>query len=301
MAVAVSGGEYAVSRGRETLLADPRAIQVDWKSNLSRGGRPVVDAELKSLARSMLTTDAPGDSEEGSSGQIEPIICRRDDQKRPVIVAGYRRLAAGLWLLENGHPEFQIRFDVRECNDAEAALLNIEENAQRLELEPLQLARAVKKLSDLYNMPLKAVANRLKKSANWLRQITELLDLPSEIKKSVEAGKTSTNAALELTRLHPDDRESVHREAKEQSHKGKVRAAAVRQVAVERGVTGPKPRTTRQFRDWLEQRIRPGEHPDSKQLAIAIRNYLDGKPKSEERLNSTWDAKLAPTDEPVEA
>ncbi len=287
MAVATKNGEYKVASARESYFVDPRGILVDWSKNLSRGGvRPKIDADLKGLGRSML-------SEDGGGGQLEPILCQPDEDGEPKVVVGYRRLAAALWLVESGEaPDFKVRFElIDSMSDSELAFTNIEENIQRLDLEPIQLAKAVKSLGDEYDMSMTAIAKRLRKSANWLRQVVEVLDLPEEIQREVEEGNTSINAAIELTKVAPEDRKAVHREAK--THKGKVKAAAVKAAAAERGSAGPKPRTTNHLRIWLDQRTAAGEPKPSKTFAKAFLNFLDGKPKSEERLAETWDRMFA--------
>ncbi len=287
MAVASTNGDsYKVASARESFFIDPRGILVDWSRNLSRGGiRPRVDSDLKGLARSML-------AEDGGVGQQHAILCQPGDGG-PEIIAGYRRLAAALWLVESGEaPDFKIRFEsIDSMSDAEVALTNVEENLQRLDLEPVQLAKAVRSLGDEYGMSMTAIAKRLRKSANWLRQVVEVLDLPEEIQREVESGNTSINAAIELTKVAPEDRKAVHKEAK--THKGKVKAAAVKAAAAERGSAGPKPRTTNQLRIWLDQRTAAGEPKPSKTFAKAFLNFLDGKPKSEERLAETWDRMFA--------
>ncbi len=286
--MASTNGDYKVASARESFFIDPRGIKVDWTRNLSRGGvRPRIDSDLKGLAKSML-------AEDGGVGQQHAILCQPGDGG-PEIIAGYRRLAAALWLVESGEaPDFKIRFEsIDSMSDAEVALTNVEENLQRLDLEPVQLAKAVRSLGDEYGMSMTAIAKRLRKSANWLRQVTEVLNLPEEIQREVEEGNTSINAAIELTKVAPEDRREVHREAKSKSAKGKTKAAAVKEAAAERGSAGPKPRTTHQLRIWLDQRTAAGEPAVSKKFAKTFLAYLDGKPKSEEKLAAVWDEMFA--------
>jgi hypothetical protein len=76
MAFTAETGEHKVTRS-DIFLVDPRALIVDWRKNLSRNGEePPVDEALKELALDMLPKKGQGDSEEGSSGQLNPILTR---------------------------------------------------------------------------------------------------------------------------------------------------------------------------------------------------------------------------------
>ena len=56
---------------------DPEALVVDWRKNLSRNGEePPVDEALIELAKDMMPKKGQGDGEEGTSGQLNPILVR---------------------------------------------------------------------------------------------------------------------------------------------------------------------------------------------------------------------------------
>ena len=55
----------------------PRRVIVDWRKNLSRNGEePPVDQALMDLARDMMPKKGQGNTEDGSSGQLNPILVR---------------------------------------------------------------------------------------------------------------------------------------------------------------------------------------------------------------------------------
>src|SRR5262249_40566050 len=76
MAFTAETGDHKVTRS-DIFLVDPRALVVDWKKNLSRNGEePPVDEALVELAKDMMPKKGQGDSEDGSSGQLNPILTR---------------------------------------------------------------------------------------------------------------------------------------------------------------------------------------------------------------------------------
>jgi len=63
--------EYDKPTKSDIFMVDPRALEVDWSQNVSRGMcRPPIDDELIELARSMVPTD------DGANGQRNPIIVK---------------------------------------------------------------------------------------------------------------------------------------------------------------------------------------------------------------------------------
>ena len=88
--------------------------------------------------------------------------------------------------------------------DAEAALVNLSENIQREDPRPIQLAHAVRALTEDYGLTMKQVAGRLKRSEAWLSNLLSLVMLPASIQESVANGKTPVSAAIELTKLPTD-------------------------------------------------------------------------------------------------
>src|SRR3954468_1055975 len=205
MAFTAETGEHKVTRS-DIFLVDPRALVVDWRKNLSRNGEePPVDDALIELARDMMPKKGQGDTEEGTSGQLNPILARPLSDRRLEVVGGFRRMRAALWLIESGTcADFKIKYVVSRLSDAEAALINLSENIQREDPKPIQLAHAVRALTEDYGLTLKQVAGRLKRSETWLSNLLNLVMLPSNIQASVASGQTPVSAAMELVKLPTD-------------------------------------------------------------------------------------------------
>ena len=132
MAFTANTGDEKVTRS-DVFLVSPKALVVDWRKNLSRNGEePPVDDALIELARDMMPKQGQGDAEDGSAGQLNPILTRPLPDRRLEVVGGFRRMRAALWLVESGTcPDFQVKYVVSRLSDAEAALVNLSENLQR--------------------------------------------------------------------------------------------------------------------------------------------------------------------------
>src|SRR6516162_10326700 len=202
MAFTADTGDHKVTRS-DIFLVDPRALIVDWRKNLSRKGEePPVDDALIELAKDMLPKKGQGDTEDGTSGQLNPILVRPLSDRRLEVIGGFRRMRAALWLIESGTcPDFRVKYIISRLSDAEAALVNLSENIQREAPKPIQLAHAVRALSEDYGLSMKQVAGRLKRSEAWLSNLLDLVMLPTPIRESVANGKTPVSAALELTKI----------------------------------------------------------------------------------------------------
>lgn len=258
---------------------------IDWHKNIARGGEePTVDEALISLARDMKPRTI-SEAEGGSSGQLNPVLVRMLPDRRLELIGGFRRTRAAIWLIESGECiDFKLKYSLVKMNDGEAALANICENIQREDPKPLQLAHAVRSLTEDYGLNMKEIADRLKRGEKWLAQLVELVTLPKKIQNEIASGKLAVSAGLELTKVAPADQIKVFDEAK--SANGKVTASAVKDRVREQR-EGPTPRSAKHVREFME--IRTGKGEAGAGLARAILGFLEGKPKSEQRLESEWD------------
>jgi ParB-like chromosome segregation protein Spo0J len=198
-------------------------------------------------------------------------------------------MRAALWLIESGTcPDFKIKYVVSRLSDAEAALINLSENIQREDPKPIQLACAVRALTEDYGLSMKQVAGRLKRSEAWLSNLLNLVMLPASIQESVANGKTPVSAAIELTKLPTDKQMETFNDLAASGER--VTAAKVRQKRQETheatGEGGPVPRSLKQLRAFLEAKTGPAD-PGHK-LATYLLDYLAGK-RSDEQMVRYWD------------
>ncbi|MCW2950423.1 MAG: ParB domain protein nuclease, partial [Thermoleophilia bacterium] len=202
--------------------------------------------EIQELARSirevgLLTPlivrpwDTAGDADGPLPKTAEPDV----EQYR--LIAGHRRLAALNALLDAGVLHFNsATCEVREgLSDAEYYALMLTENVQRVALEPVQAARALRLLLDL-NRDLDAgsLAKSLGLKPSWAQTHLKLLDLPSEVLERVESGDLSVTIADLLRKGQAagriDEQKMVDLAAKVAS--GEITKAQVRNEA------GPAPK-----------------------------------------------------------
>jgi ParB/RepB/Spo0J family partition protein len=241
----------------------------------------------------MMPKKGQGDSEDGTSGQLNPILTRPLPDRRLEVVGGFRRMRAALWLVESGVcVEFKVKYIVSRMSDAEAALVNLSENIQREDPKPIQLAHAVRSLTEDYGMTLREVGGRLKRSESWLNNLLSLVMLPSGIQASVASGQTPIAAALELVKLPGDQQVAVFDALAKGGEKitaSKVKAKR-QEVHEATGEGGPVPRTLKQLKAFLESKSGPAD--PGHRLATYLLDYLAGK-RSEENLDKYWDRSFA--------
>lgn len=163
----------------------------------------------------------------------------RRDQYR--LVAGHRRHAALCALVAAGVEGFdEVACEVREgLSEAEAYALMLTENVQRVPLEPIQAARALRLLLDLNEgMDAATLARSLGLRPAWATTHLRLLDLPQEVQDRLEAGDLSVTIADLLRRGQATGRidEDRTRELARKVASGEITTAQVREAA------GPPPR-----------------------------------------------------------
>lgn len=160
------------------------------------------------------------------------------------LVAGHRRHGALRALVDAGVEGFdEVPCEVREgLSEAEAYALMLTENVQRVPLEPLQAARALRLLLDLNEgMDAATLARGLGLRPAWATTHLKLLDLPQEVQDRLEAGDLSVTIADLLRRGQSTGRidEAKATELAKQVAKGEITAAQVKREAG----PAPKPNT----------------------------------------------------------
>ncbi len=189
-------------------------------------------------------------------------------------------------------PDFKVKYTVSRLSDAEAALINLSENLQREDPKPVQVAHAIRSLTEDYGLTLKQVAGRLKRSESWCGNLLNLVMLPKPIQESVASGETPVSAALELAKLPADQQVAVFDALAQGGEKVTAsRVKAKRQEVHETtGEGGPVPRTIKQVRAFLEGKT--GAADPGHRLAIYLLDYLAGK-RSDEAMDKYWDRSFA--------
>lgn len=125
-------------------------------------------------------------------GVIQPIILNKSGE-RYVIVAGERRYRASKLAGLLTIPAIIKNYSNQQMK--EVALL---ENIQREDLNPVEVANAMKELLEIYGWTQDVLADRLGKSRPAIANTLRLLTLNSEVLKLIESGKLSAGHARSL-------------------------------------------------------------------------------------------------------
>jgi ParB family chromosome partitioning protein len=148
-------------------------------------------------------------------GVLTPIRVRWDDAAdRYVIVLGERRYRASVLA---GNRETIPCVVVTEPASPEDLLEDqLFENAFRMDLKPIEKAKAYKRLLDARGISQKELADRLRISPATLSQTLALLGLPEDIQAAVDEERIAPNTAWQLTKVEdPVRRAALAKEAEE--------------------------------------------------------------------------------------
>ncbi|MFE7268395.1 ParB/RepB/Spo0J family partition protein [Streptomyces sp. NPDC057592] len=208
----------------------PRRVRTRQQIINGEGKRPPASVRLEELAHNPFN---PRDEYTGieetaeslrSRGQIQPVtVARRaaflkahPDQEEQigaaeyVVIDGNRRLKAAA---QAGVAE--LRIDVNDELAASAADIlesALIANVHRVDVPPLDQAKAIKQLVDVHGSQGR-VAKRLGKTPAWVSQRLALLELTPDLQDAVEAGELKVEPARRIGRLPKEDQASAAEEA----------------------------------------------------------------------------------------
>jgi len=128
-------------------------------------------------------------------GLIQPIVVTRIGSGYRLI-AGERRLRAFKELNKQNIPAI-----VRSAKEQAQMELALIENLQREDLNILEIATALLKLSQQFNFSEKKVAERVGRSVSSVHNIIRLLALPDDAKEALASGKISEGHARQVMAL----------------------------------------------------------------------------------------------------
>ena len=132
-----------------------------------------------------------------ANGVVQPIVVRKFGS-RYQIVAGERR-----WRAAQRAELRRIPAVVREVSDEKLLELALIENIQRQELNPIEEAKAYRKLIDTIGLTQEMVAEQVGKERSVITTSLRLLRLPGEIQRVIEEGGLSAGHGRAL--LMTDD------------------------------------------------------------------------------------------------
>jgi ParB family chromosome partitioning protein len=181
-------------------------------------------------------------------GQLQPIRVRWDEAAdRYIVVVGERRYRASLMagletiscVVASGDPTAE---DLLEDQ--------LVENALRVDLRPVEQARAYRTLMEAKGLTQRELAERLHISPATVARQVLLLDLPTEIQQRVDAGSIAANTAYELTKIQdPAEQAELGRQAAAgQLTRDELKVRTARPASAGKGGKSPRKPIVRTFR-----------------------------------------------------
>jgi ParB family transcriptional regulator, chromosome partitioning protein len=175
----------SLGRGLNALLGDAAAVAADGQpgleididlieANPEQPRQRFAEEDLEELTQSIRV-----------NGVVQPIVVRSIGS-RYQIVAGERR-----WRAAQRAELRKIPAVISEVSDEKMLELALVENIQRSELNPMEEARAYRKLIDTLGLTQEQVSERVGKSRTVVTTGIRLLKLPGEIQREIENGRLS--------------------------------------------------------------------------------------------------------------
>ena len=160
-------------------LIDPSPVQP----------RSVFDkAKLDELAKSIRT-----------NGVVQPVLLRRKGN-RFELIAGERR-----WRAAEVAGLIKIPAVLRNVSDDEVLEIALIENIQREDLNPIEEARAYKKLIETLGLTQEMVGERVGRDRSYVTNYLRLLKLPEDLQDLLQSGRISTGHARTLLGVDQPD------------------------------------------------------------------------------------------------
>jgi ParB/RepB/Spo0J family partition protein len=170
-----------------------------------RSGTKAKDEEEKidQLAKSIYET-----------GQIQPLFVRPDSEPDTyLITAGRRRFLAFHRIWEKTNEERPILIVVKDQTDEEAWAASLQENLQRRQFSPIELAQNILDIKKRKGFDAedwsKHVAEFLHVSRATVTQHARLLELKADVRNKVHKGDLSVQSALDLLDVKESKRDEV--------------------------------------------------------------------------------------------
>jgi len=223
-----AGRPRRLGRGLSALIEQPAAVPIDRGPGEGAGGiepgrNPENPPSLGGLSASGLTQVGVGEvranryqpreamDEEGlaalsasirRSGVMQPIVVRPAEGGGYELIAGERR-----WRAAKRAGLERVPALVRELGEREAAEWALVENTQRADLNPVERARAYRRLRDEFGMTQEEIADAAGVQRPTVANLMRLLELDDEILGMVRDGRLSAgHAKVLLSESHVERR-----------------------------------------------------------------------------------------------
>lgn len=167
-----------------------------------------------------------------ASGLLQPILARKRSDSYQII-AGERR-----WRAAKSIGLERVPVVVREVNDEQVAVIGLVENLHRADLNPVEKARAFRKIQQLTKCGTEEVGRKVGLDRSTVANFMRLLELPSEVLAHVSRGTISMGHARSLLALSGSD---AQRQAAEEVIRAKLSVRQVEELVQRLKQTGSAP------------------------------------------------------------
>lgn len=137
-------------------------------------------------------------------GVLQPILVRPFGEDRYMIVAGERR-----WRAARIAGLSEIPALIRELTELEAAQIALIENIQREDLNPIEEAKAYRRLSDEFGMKQEDIARIVGKSRAAVSNSMRLLNLIPDVQEAVSSKQISAGHAKVLCGVENPEQQRI--------------------------------------------------------------------------------------------
>ena len=228
----------ALGRGLSALIPDtapvpqsesethPSEVDLDLlQPNAEQPRTDMDEARLDELARSIK-----------ASGVIQPILVRPVSGGGYEIVAGERR-----WRAAQKAGLLRVPVNIRNVPADKRLEIALVENIQRENLNPIEEARAYRKLTDQFDRTQEEIAQAVGKDRSTIANTQRLLTLPSEVQAEVAGGRLSVGHAKTLIGL-PDSatQRRLARDVRSRDLSVRETEALVKKMLAPKPMTDPK-------------------------------------------------------------
>jgi len=194
---------FGLGRGLEALIPNKKPVRPQPVAKESKGDNPgYLEVPLEKIVpnplqpRKKFKVDKLQELSDSIKeyGLIEPLmVSPATAQGSYVLIAGERRLRAAELAGLN-----MIPVTIRETDDQQKLELALVENIQRQDLNPLEEARAIKKLMSQFNLSQNEAAKKVGRSRPAVANCLRLLELAAEAQKALLDDKISSGHAKAL-------------------------------------------------------------------------------------------------------
>jgi len=205
-----------------------------------------------------------------TNGVVQPVLLRRKGS-RFELIAGERR-----WRAAEVAGLIKIPAVIRNVSDDKVLEIALIENIQREDLNPIEEARAYKKLIETLGLTQEMVGERVGRDRSYVTNYLRLLKLPEDLQELLQSGRISTGHARALLGVdQPDLQRRFARRVIDQGLSVRATEQLVK-VAVDKiGAPTPKSPARQQVTD-----------PNIKAAETKLRRYFGTKVRIVQLSNS---------------